>query len=285
MKYLIIATVCFSFSFGLIKNQLTNIPSDIVVELRLILACLAFLPFLRGFKKADIKKHLIAAGIGIIQFGIMYMCFIRAFKYIQGNEVVLLTTGTPILVAICSSFFGYRFKWSYITCIILSVIGAIIVIHDNINFHFLIKGVLLMELSNFCFALGQVLWREYIGDEDFKFMAPAYFAAVIFVFPFALINTNLNTLALTNMQWFTILYLGLIPTGLGFWLWNKGTKSVSPTTLSIMNNLKIPMGVFFALTIFHEKINLVNFTVGCSLILIAIILSYFLVDKSNISND
>ncbi len=294
MNYLIIATVCFSLSFGLIKSQLAGVPSDMVVELRLLLAALIFLPF---FKKSEGKKNLIAALIGIIQFGLMYIFFLRAFKYLQGNEIVLLTTSTPILVAICSSFFGRRFKWSYLICIIFSIIGAIIVIWDNVSFNFLLKGVLLMGLSNFCFALGQVLWREYIGGSDItntphpnpppqggreqhdsQLMATAYLASAVFVFPLAVINTDFATFSLSATQWLSILYLGIIPTGIGFWLWNKGAKLVNSTTLAIMNNLKIPMGILFALVIFHERINLANFTIGSIFILTGITLSH-LADK------
>lgn len=276
MNYLILATVCFSLSFGLIKNQLSGIPSDMLVELRLILAGLIFLPFCGKLK---FKKHLTASIIGIIQFGLMFVFFIHAFKYLQGNEVALLTAGTPIFVAICSTFFGERFKWTYLILIFLSILGAIIVIRDNVSFNFLLNGILLMQLSNFCFALGQVLWRQYVGDNDIKLMSSAYLTAALFVLPFAIINTDFTTFSPTIPQWLSIFYLGLVPTGIGFWLWNKGAKLVEPTTLAIMNNLKIPVGVFFALIIFHEKINFINFTTGSTIILMTIVLSQLLINN------
>lgn len=52
MLYLIFATICFSLSFGLIKSQLCTLPADFVVLLRLFLAFLIFLPFI---KKNDFK--------------------------------------------------------------------------------------------------------------------------------------------------------------------------------------------------------------------------------------
>jgi drug/metabolite transporter (DMT)-like permease len=275
MIYLIIATICFSFSFGLIKNQLSGLPADIIVELRLIVASLFFLPFL---KIKALKTFLKAGLIGIIQFGLMYIFFLRAFKYLQGNEIVLLTASTPILVAICSGFIEQqRFKLVHLVSVILSVLGAVIVIWNNTRFSFLINGVLLMGLSNFCFALGQVLWRKYIGEADSKLMFAAYFTAAVFIFPIAFINTNIQIFSLNFNQWLTVLYLGIVPTGIGFWLWNKGAKLVNSTVLAVMNNLKIPMGGFFALVFFHERINLSYFIFGSSLILIGIILSSFFV--------
>lgn len=270
MNYLVIATICFSLSFGLIKSQLADLPSDLVSEMRLLFAAIIFLPF---WGKCEGKIRLKASLIGIIQFGLMYIFFIRAFKYLQGSEIALLTTSTPILVAICSAFFGQRFKWTYLACIILSVIGAAIVIWNNVSFNFLLIGIILMELSNFCFALGQVLWKQYIGENDIKLMMPAYLSAALFVLPFAIINTDFATISITQRQWLSILYLGIIPTGIGFWLWNKGSKQVSSTTLAIMNNLKIPLGVLFALVVFGETITLPSFIIGSALILIAIILS------------
>lgn len=274
MIYLILASICFSLSFGLIKNQLTGLPPDMVVELKLIFAGLLFLPFL---KKLNLKKHLIASLIGIIQFGLMYVLFIRAFRYLQGSEVVLLTTSTPILVAVCSAFFGQRFKLSYLFCIVLSVLGAVIVIWDRVSLNFLLSGVFLMLLSNFCFAFGQVLWKQYVKEKDVKVMASAYLAAALFVLPFSIINTDFAVFSLTAGQSLSILYLGFVPTGIGFWLWNKGAKMVSPIALAVMNNLKIPLAVFFAISIFHEKINTTNFIIGSSFVLISIILSHILV--------
>lgn len=269
MFELIIASICFSLSFGIIKTQLYSISPDIIAELRLLIAALIFLPF---FKPVGLKKIVMVCVIGIIQFGIMYILFLRAFEYLQAYEVVLLTTTTPVFVTLCSVILGERFKWSYVFCIVLSVLGSIIVIWQNISLNFILKGVLLMLLSNFCFALGQVLWKKYIKDNDIKIISMGYLAAALFVLPLALKSTNFSNFSLSYNQMLAILYLGLIPTGIGFWLWNKGTKKISSTMLAIMNNIKIPLGVFFALTLFGEKVNAVNFIAGCLIIFISIIL-------------
>ena len=270
MIYLIIATICFSLSFGLIKANLAALPAEFVVLSRLILATMFFLPFLKNLKY---KKHFVAMLIGCIQFGVMYLCFIKAFKYLQGNEIALLTTTTPIFVGLWSILFGEKFKWVYIVCIVLSVLGAGIVVWQNIEFSTLVKGIVLMETTNCSFALGQVLWKKYISDNSAKYMASAYFGAVLFVLPFSLVNVDFFKIKLSLPQLLSIIYLGLIPTGLGFWLWNKGTLSVSYTTLAVMNNLKIPLGILFAIVLFKEQINLTNFVLGTGVILIATLLS------------
>ena len=269
MFYLVIATICFSLSFGLIKNQLSTLPSDVVVFLRLLIATLAFLPFIKNIKS---KKHLIALGIGIIQFGIMYFAFIKSFKIFQGNEIAVLTTSTPIFVMIWSVLFGERFKLSYAFYISLAIAGALMIVWKNVPFNMALQGILLMETANCSFALGQVLWRKYIADNSAEYMASAYFGALLFALPFVIISESLP-IHLTTGQTISLLYLGIVPTALGFWLWNKGSLMVSSSSLAVMNNLKIPLGVLFAIIFFHEKINVSNYIIVASLILLALYLS------------
>lgn len=272
MIWLVFATILFSLSFGLIKSQLGSLPSEFVVFCRLLIAALIFLPFA---KKIDTGKAFKALLIGAIQFGVMYLCFIKAFKYLQGNEVALLTTSTPIFVGIWSAFFGEKFKPVYITCILMSVIGAVVILWNNISLNMIIKGILLMEGCNCAFALGQVLWKKYIGKDDLRLMASAYSGAVLAVIPFTVMNVNFMSIRISLMQVLSLLYLAVIPTGIGFWLWNKGAARVKYSTLAVMNNLKIPFGVLFSIFIFHEKVNILYFSIGSLLILTAIIILHF----------
>lgn len=278
MIYLVIATVCFSLSFGLIKDQLSVLPSEFVVFCRLLVAALIFLPF---FRKLTFKKHLTAMIIGVIQFGIMYFAFIKAFKFLQGNEIAVLTTTTPVFVAIWSCIFGERFKFVYILCILMSVFGAGIIVWHNMTFNMIVKGVLLMETCNCSFALGQVLWKKYLGgyNTDVNLMADAYFGGLLFILPFALFNVDFASISITEGQIFSLLYLSLIPTGIGFWLWNKGAERVKYSTLAVMNNLKIPLGVLFSILFFGEKVDLLNFTIGITVILSAIILLQYVLKR------
>ena len=269
MVYLFLATVCFSLSFGLIKDQLSCLPSEFVVFARLLIAAIIFLPFV---KKTTLKKQVYAMLIGVFQFGIMYLAFIKAFKFLQGNEVAILTTTTPVFVAIWSSIFGEKFRPIYIFCIIMSVIGAGFIVWHNMSFDMIVKGVVLMETCNCSFALGQVLWKKFIVDEDVNLMSSAYFGAFLFVLPFALSSVDFANISLSTGQMLSISYLSIIPTGVGFWMWNKGAEKVQYSVLAVMNNLKIPLGVIFAIFIFHEKINVINFAIGTLIIITAIVL-------------
>ena len=278
MFYLIVATVCFSLSFGLIKDQLSILPSEFVVFFRLLIASLIFLPFI---KKLTLKKHITAMFIGVFQFGLMYLMFIKAFKFLQGNEIAILTTTTPVFVAVWSSIFGEKFKLVYILCILMSVVGAGIIVWHNMTFNMIVKGIVLMETCNCSFALGQVLWKKFINGNDFNLMSSAYFGAFLFVLPFAFLNVKFSAVSLKSGQVLSLIYLGVIPTGIGFWLWNKGAEKVKYSTLAVMNNLKIPLGVIFAIFIFHENIDMINFVAGTLIILTSILLLQYILKHEN----
>ena len=61
---------------------------------------------------------------------------------------------------------------------------------------------------------------------------------------------------LTSSQFLTLLYLGMLASGLGFFLWNVGATRVGAGTLAVMNNAKVPLAVAVALVFFGEHAHL-----------------------------
>jgi drug/metabolite transporter (DMT)-like permease len=61
---------------------------------------------------------------------------------------------------------------------------------------------------------------------------------------------------LTAPQAGTLLYLGVLASGFGFFLWNVGATRVGAGTLAVMNNAKVPLAVAVALLVFGEQANL-----------------------------
>ena len=71
-----------------------------------------------------------------------------------------------------------------------------------------------------------------------------------------------NSLELTSVNLFTLIFLGLISTGLGFLFWNIGLLKVSNEKLAVMNNLIIPIAILNSYFIFGEQINPLTFFPG-----------------------
>ena len=82
------------------------------------------------------------------------------------------------------------------------------------------------------------------------------------------------------------MYLGIIASGLCFYLWNSGSKQVSPATLAVMNNGYIPVAVIASIVLFSEEADLVRLLIGGALILMSIYISYksHVDDVTNVSS-
>ena len=74
--------------------------------------------------------------------------------------------------------------------------------------------------------------------------------------------------------------MGVISSGVCFFLWNYGARRVTPVKLAIMNNLKIPLAAMTSLLLFREHSNMFLLSIGCLLILAS-----FLIVPISLKND
>lgn len=264
MSWLVIVSFIWAFSFGLIKDRLTGIDASLVSLLRVVLALLVFLPLLRprGLPRRDV---IVLAGIGAIQFGAMYVFYISAFAHLQAHEIAILTIFTPLFVCLIENLLERRLRaWPFIAAG-LATIGAGVVVFDGGATAASWRGIVLIQLSNVCFAAGQIFYRRWKINHP-EVIERNVFALLLIGAILATIPTSLPALAtvaaITVPQWITLAYLGLVASGLCFFLWNFGAARSSTGTLAVANNLKIPLAIACSLVFFGENADLVRLTIG-----------------------
>jgi drug/metabolite transporter (DMT)-like permease len=76
----------------------------------------------------------------------------------------------------------------------------------------------------------------------------------------------------------SIVYLGIVASALGFFLWNKGATKVNLGTLAAFNNAVVPLAILCSLFVFGEieslgSGDLLRLILGGSLILGAVVMS------------
>ncbi len=276
MIYLIIVSIIWALSFGLIKGNLTGLDSHFIAFARLAISFIFFSVFLR-FKIFRIKHILVLVAIGAVQFGLMYIFYIYSYKYLQAWQVALFTIFTPIYVTLINDFIIRRFNALFLFTALLSVVGAGIIVYKNI-FHFELQiGFLLMQLSNICFAAGQVYYKKIkleLGPIKDVYLFSWLFTGALFISGAnSIIMTDWKMLTLSGTHIYTLLYLGVLASGVCFFLWNIGAVKVNAGTLAVYNNLKVPLGIAFSIWIFSEDGNLFKMILGGVIILIAIYLA------------
>jgi len=276
MIYLILVSIIWALSFSLIKGNLTNIDSNLVALIRLGISFLIFLPFI---KLKNVNKKLIGQFIliGFVQYGLMYVSYIYSYKFLEASQIAILTIFTPIYIVFTNILLTHKYRLVHLLTAILAVIGASIILYSNQITTEVWKGILLIQFSNLCFAFGQIYFKKIMNlNSDIKpvqIYALLYFGAVIVAGLFSLTFTNFNIVSVSSNQWLTLLYLGIVASGIGFFLWNVGVTKVEVGSLSITNNLKIPLAVLFAFLILGESIDLLRVIVGLLIILLALVIN------------
>ncbi|MBU0743506.1 EamA family transporter, partial [bacterium] len=148
------------------------------------------------------------------------------------------------------------------------------------------RGILLLQGANLCFAGGQLIYRRWrlapsgARAGEAGNLAWMYLGAMTLAGLAAAAGGGLDELAAfdAGARW-TLLYLGLLPTGVAFYLWNRGAGRVGAGILAAANNLKIPLAVLAAWAIFGEQIRPLPAVGG----LIAVTSALLVADKGRVA--
>ena len=276
MIYLLIVSLVWAFSFGIIKGQLTGLDSNFVSFSRMFLSFVIFLPFIR-IKKISSKYIIQLTLLGMVQFGIMYIAYILAYQYLKAYQVALFTILTPIYVTLINDAVERKFNSTNLISAVLAILGSAVIVLSKMSWIEISIGFLLMQISNIAFAIGQIYYRKIMLNlpdvADASVFAYLYFGAVLLTGVFSLFTTDYSGLSLSQNELLAIIYLGVIASGICFFLWNLGARKVEAGTLSVLNNLKIPLAVLVSLVFFNEAANLPRLISGGFIILIAMIIA------------
>lgn len=255
ISYLLLISLLWAFSFGLIKAELTGIDSTIVALLRLFIAWLAFLAFTKKIEDRKIILKLIL--IGMLQFGAMYILYIRAFQYLQAYEVALFTIFTPLYVTFFNDIIEKKINVRFLIAALLSVIALMILKWQTPHSEQFLIGFCLMQGSNISFAGGQIAYKTVMQNEnerDYAMMPWLYLGGWVFALLLSFQNLGATISLISTRQGLLLIYLGAVASGIGFWGWNAGARKVNAGTLAVFNNLKIPLALIISIFFFGESV-------------------------------
>jgi len=266
---LIVTTILWAFSFSLIGEYLAGqVDSVFSVLVRLLLAAVVFLPFLRwkGYRPSTLLLYM---GVGALQLGVMYLVSFQAYLYLSVSEFLLFTVMTPLYVTLIYDLLkGRGVRWGYALSALLAVGGAAIIRYDKVSEHFWF-GLLLVQLANIIFAVGMVGYKRLQEIRPMpQHTAFSWFylgAALIAVLAWFLWG-NPQKLPETSLQWGILIWLGIVASGLGYFMWNYGATQVDAGTLGIMNNMHVPAGLLVNLAIWQQQPHWPSFIIGAAVI-------------------
>jgi drug/metabolite transporter (DMT)-like permease len=264
MSLLLIVSVLWALSFGL-TAQVAGLGASFVTAARTVLATLVLLPFL-DLKGLSPRRALAFAGIGALQFGLMYLLYIASFRWLRASEVALFTIFTPLFVTLIDDQLERRLSWRHLLTAALAVLGTGICVWTGLGRSGLFWGFLLMQGANLCFAMGQVLYRRLApatGKRDRDLMGLLFLGAAVVAVAMALPSLRWERVATMSLRQLAVLvYLGVVASGLGFFLFNAGARRTDIGTLAIFNNMKIPLAILASGLVFREAVDWPRLAVG-----------------------
>jgi len=274
MPILIAVTLLWAFSFSLIGVYLAGqVDAWFSVLMRVSLATLVFLPFLKLRQiEASVAFKLMICGA--LQLGIMYGFYYQSFLYLSVPEVLLFTVMTPLYVTLINDMLDRRLNIGFAISSLIAICGAVAIRYQGVDDGF-IKGLIIVQCANVCFAAGQVGYKRVI-EKNYPDIAQRtvfgwfFLGALAVVIPCYIFMGNPDKLPTTNLQWGILIYLGLIASGLGYFAWNKGATMVNIGTLAVANNLLIPAGIIVNVVFWNRDADILRLAIGGGIILLAL---------------
>jgi drug/metabolite transporter (DMT)-like permease len=207
----------------------------------------------------------------------MYVLYTASFRWLHPSEVALFTIITPVLVALTEDLLNRRMAWGTLAIAILAAAGTGICLGERVHQAGVVQGFLMVQASNACFAAGQILYRRIsrrIGRADHHLMGILYAGAALVTLAMAAPRMDVGRiLQATPTQWLVLAYLGLVASGLGFFLFNAGARRADVGTLAVFNNAKVPLAILASALVFGEKVNLARLGAGGGVIALALVLN------------
>jgi carboxylate/amino acid/amine transporter len=277
MLYLIIASLIWAFSFGLIKTHLAGVVNPYLVAcIRLSLSLVVFLPWLR-VRRLDKKAIVSLLAIGAVQYGLMYITYIVSYEFLKSYQVALFTIFTPLYITLINDIQRKRIHKLFFVAALMAVLGTGVIRYTETALAGVLIGFALVQIANICFAMGQMSYRQVMkqldGHSDRDVFGLLYIGAVLVSVLPACFTTDWANTGIGGKEILVLLYLGVLPAGVGFFLWNIGARKVNPGALAVMNNVKIPLAILCSLLVFNETADIPRLLIGGLVLIGAVFVS------------
>ena len=221
---IIIWSNTFVSSKILLHNGLS--PAEIFA-IRFALAYVAIIPFTHSKLWCDnLKDELLMLVLGATGGALYFLAENTALKYTGVSNVCLLVCSAPLLTALLAQWFGKSEKMSsrLITGSLIAFAGAaLVIVEDWKHMQLKLLGDMLALCGALSWAVYQLIIKRMCGKYSTVFITRKVFAyglltiAVFFVFdhPSFPLDSMLHPVVAGNL-----LFLGIIASGLCFWVWN-----------------------------------------------------------------
>ena len=220
------------------------------------------------------KFKIILLGIaGIFGYHLVYY---KALENAPLAEGAILASTWSFWIVVFSSVLKFKkLKFSIFIIALTGLLGAWLVISAGKNLNFNSNYILGYSMALLC----GLIWSSfsvslsYIETDDDPMVIFTIFAAILSAILFLFTMPH----AFPSVKNFiSAIYLGLIPLGLSFYLWNKALTTGNVSIIGLLSYMTPPLAVILV-SIIHKEVISIQVILGMTIILFAAISGKFII--------
>ena len=266
---LLTAMLLWGSSFVAMKYAIGSLDPMLVVCVRMVIASICFLPFLRSFSRLrpGRKQVLLLAAMGLCEPCLYFLFEAAALNLTSASQASLITTMLPLLVAVAAALFlGERLTRRIIIGLFVAATGAVwLSLAASVSVHapHPVLGNFL-EFMAMVTATGYIiLLKKLSADLPPFFMTAAQSVIGAVFFSLILLITDIHLPAAIPMPaLLSIIYLGTFVSVGAYGLYNFGVSRVPANQAAVFINLIPLWAVVLGVLLLGEKFTGWQFAAG-----------------------
>lgn len=202
-------------------------------------------------EKFDMKRTLVGGSICGLVFTIAINLQQVSLIYTTAAKASFLTALYIVFIPILGLFFGKKPSLKIIICIFLAMVGTYLLsIKGGLNIN---MGDLIVILSALVFAIHILLLTKYSTNTNAVLVSLVQFAVCgVISLVGALVLEDISMEAILKSQ-VTILYVGILSSGVGFTIQLMALKDLDPVVASMICSLESVFGALFGWLILSQE--------------------------------
>lgn len=202
-------------------------------------------------EKFDMKRTLVGGSICGLVFTIAINLQQVSLIYTTAAKASFLTALYIVFIPVIGLFFGRRPSVKIIICIFLAMVGTYLLsIKGGLKIN---RGDLIVILSALVFAIHILLLTKYSTNTNAVLVSLVQFAVCgVISLVGALVLEDISMEAILKSQ-ATILYVGILSSGVGFTIQLMALKDLEPVVASMICSLESVFGALFGWLILSQE--------------------------------
>jgi drug/metabolite transporter (DMT)-like permease len=271
---LLLMVVIWGVMFPIVKQSLREISPLAFAGVRYVLAALALVLFQMARRQriwVDRRDTLAVVGLGLLGYALYPIAFVGGLAFTSANNASMILAGTPVVVAILASVFGFeRHGWRGWLGVASGFFGIATIVWASqaAPSHGGVRGDLLALAATLLWSIHTVFIRPLLKRYSSMTLTTAFMvlgAPVLALVALAQVLSQ-DWRAVSAQAWGGLLYAGVVAGALAYLLWNLGVERVGSTRTAAYYNLAPVVTVATSWVMLGERLGLPQFVGGAAII-------------------